>query len=146
LLAAQCTGTLPLQAGIRTVSINGRQGQIQQVEPPAPLAPIGQPVFFFQRITYEFKPSSRFPGAFGLFRSVQNGTSEELLAPFDSTARFKYWTAGATASSASAPPVGNIRGVDVVLAARSAANVATKSQPARSQSVATIFFRNVRKN
>lgn len=141
----QCTGTGLLQAGLQTVTIAGRTGRIVEVRPAVLLAPIGQPIFLFQRVIYQFAASSTFPGAFALYRSVQGKPAEELMAPFDSTARFKYWTAGATASVAAPPAVALIRGLDVVLAARSTA-ATPQSTPARSNVVATIFFRNVRKN
>lgn len=141
--AGQCTSSLS-GAGIRTLTLNGRAGQVLDVEPPQPAAIQAAPVFFFQRITYEFRASTAFPGKNGLYRTVQGGASEELLAPFDTTARFKYWTAGATASVSAAPPVGQIRGIDVVLAAESSYTPATRGAPAKATVVASIFFRNVR--
>jgi prepilin-type N-terminal cleavage/methylation domain-containing protein len=142
----QCTGTSSGQAGIRTLTLSGRAGSILEVEPAQPAATMGQPLFFFQRITYEFKASQAFPGTYGLYRTVQGGPSEELMAPFDSSARFKYWKAGAAASVAAAPPVAEIRGLDVVLSAQSTYTPAARESPARSRVIATIFFRNVRKN
>jgi hypothetical protein len=144
---AQCTGILPLQANIRTLTINGRAGQVYDVKPVQPLAPKGQAVFFYQRITYSFKASIAFPGQFGLFRGVQmplGSTNEELMAPFDSTARFKYWTRSATASVSAPPALPLIRGVDVVFAARSSYAPIGKATPSKSTVVASIFFKNVR--
>jgi prepilin-type N-terminal cleavage/methylation domain-containing protein len=145
--AAQCTGVLPLQANIRTLTLNGRAGQVYDVRPVQPLAPKGQAVFFYQRITYTFKASTAFPGQYGLFRTVQmplGGISEELMAPFDSTARFKYWTRSATASVAAPPALPLIRGIDVVFAARSSYAPIGKTAPSKSTVVASIFFKNVR--
>lgn len=144
--ASQCTGTNSGQAGVRTMTLSGRTGAVLETTPAVTGATIGQPVYFFQRVTWEFKASQRIPGTFGLYRTVQGGPSEELLALFDSTARFKYWTATATASVAAAPAVGLIRGLDVVLAARSATTPRSSRDPSTSEVVATIFFRNVRKN
>lgn len=144
--ATQCTGGGFGQANIRTVTLAGRAGAVLDLKPESEDAPVGQPVFFFQRVTYEFRESDAFPGTLGLYRSVEDGPTEELMAPFDTTARFKYWTAGAAASVAAPPPVALIRGIDVVLAARSSYIPATRGGPARSNVVATIFFRNVRRN
>ena len=143
---AQCTGTNAGQAGVRTMSLSGRTGAVLETTPAVTDATIGQPVFFFQRVTWQFKASQRVPGTYGLYRTVQGGTSEELLALFDATARFKYWTANATASISAAPAVALIRGLDVVLAARSSTASRSSGEPATSEVVATIFFRNVRKN
>lgn len=144
--SGQCTGTGFGQAGIRTMSLSGRTGAVLETTPAVTDATIGQPVFFFQRVTYEFKASQKVPGTYGLYRSVEGGTSEELLALFDAEARFKYWTSGASASVAAPPAVALIRGLDVVLSARSATTARASTAPATSQVVATIFFRNVRKN
>ena len=142
---AQCTGTGAGQAQLRTLSINGRAGQVLDIR-PARAGTIAQPVFFFQRITYAFQASAAFPGQWGLYRMVQGGSTEELMAPFDSTARFRYWTRGATASVSAAPSLNLIRGVDVVFSARSRYTPMGRSSPSKSAVTASIFFRNVRSN
>jgi type II secretory pathway pseudopilin PulG len=144
--ATQCTGNGATQAGIRTFSLSGRTGSVMDVSPAATGAVTGQPVFFFQRVTYEFKASARVPGTYGLYRTVEGGSSEELLALFDAAARFKYWTANATASVAAPPSLALIRGLDVVLSSQSSTSTRSSGEPATSEVVATIFFRNVRKN
>lgn len=144
--ANQCTGSGASQAGIRTLTLNGRSGAVLDVSPAATDATMGQPLFFFQRVTYEFKASGRAPGTYGLYRTVEGGTSEELLSLFDSSARFKYWTSGATASVAAAPAAALVRGLDVVLSAQSSYTPVTGTTPMSSAVVATIFFRNVRQN
>lgn len=144
--ATQCTGTGATQAGIKTFTLSGRAGTVVDLSPSAPAAVIGQPLYLFQRVTYEFKASARIPGTYGLYRTVEGGASEELLALFDAAARFKYWTTNATASVAAPPAIALIRGVDVVLASRSSSTPRFTGTPATSEIVATIFFRNVRKN
>lgn len=144
--AKQCTGSGSTEARIKTVSLNGRTGAVVDVKPQQPQAPVGQAVFFFQRITYTFEPSTAYPGQLGLFRSVQGGPRDELMAPFDSAARFKYWTRGATSSVSAPPALGLIRGIDVVFAARSSYTPMGKTAPSKSTVVASIFFRNVRSN
>ena len=101
-------------------------------------------MFFFQRITYAFATSGLFPGQFGLYRTVQGGTTEEIMAPFDSLARFKYWTQSATASVSAPPALALIRGVDVVFSAQSSYTPIGRKSPMRSTVVASIFFRNTR--
>ena len=142
--AAQCTGTAAGQAQIRTLSLNGRSGAVLDISPAQSSAPKGQPVFFFQRITYTFAASTLYPGKVGLYRTVQGGTTEEIMAPFDTLARFKYWTQSAAASVAAPPALALIRGVDVVFSAQSSYTPIGKTTPTRSTVVASIFFRNVR--
>jgi prepilin-type N-terminal cleavage/methylation domain-containing protein len=140
----QCTGSKGNEAQIKTLSINKRAGSILDLRPPQGSAPQGQTIYFFQRITYTFKTSTAFPGEYGLFRTVEGAAAEELMAPFDSTARFKYWTRGAAASVSAPPALGLIRGVDVVFAARSQYTPMGKTAPSKSTVVASIFFKNVR--
>ncbi len=140
----QCRGSNLGQAQIRRVSVAGRSGLELDITPPEPSAPQGQAVFFFQRITYSFAPSSAFPGQYGLWRSAQGGASEELVAPFDSTARFRYWSGTAATAVASPPALAEIRGVDVEFAGKSTYAPAGRVSPAKSTVIASIFFKNVR--
>ena len=141
---ATCTGSGFGEAQIKTTSISGRAGEILAVQPAQAAAPIGQPVFFFQRITYTFKTSTAYPDQFGLFRMVHGGVEEEIMAPFDTSARFKYWTSAATASVSAPPALALIRGIDVVFAGQSSYTPMGKSSPMKSTVVASIFFKNVR--
>ena len=144
--ATQCTGSGAGQAQISTVTFNGRAGQVLDVGPSVAtsLAPVGQAVFFYQKVTYEFKASTAFPGWNGLYRTVQGGTTEELVAPFDTSARFKFWTSGAATSVSAAPARELIRGIDVVFVGRSVYTPMGKTAPAKTTVVASIFFKNVR--
>jgi hypothetical protein len=142
--SAQCTGSGSGQARVRTLKMNNRSGQVLDITPTAPTALQGQIVFFYQRIIYKFAASTAFPGTIGLWRVVQGGTTDELMAPFDTSARFKYWTSGATASVAAPPALALIRGLDVVLASQSRYTPAGKTSPLKSTVVASLFFRNVR--
>lgn len=139
----RCWGTRAGDAQIRTLTINGRAGAIFDLTPPQASAKLGAAVFFFQRITYAFQPSAAFPGSYGLWRTVQGGGTEELMAPFDSTSRFKYWTRDV--NSVSVPPaLWRIRGVDVVFSGRSRYTPIGRTTPAKSSLVTSIFFRNGR--
>lgn len=144
--AAQCTGTGAGQAQIRTITLGGRAGAVLDVSPAvaAPTAPKGQAVFFYQKVTYTFKASAAFPGWNGLYRSVLGGGEDELVAPYDTSARFKYWTAGAAASVSAPPALALIRGVDIVFVGRSSYTPMGKVAPSKTTVVASIFFRNVR--
>lgn len=142
--ATKCTGSGTGEARVRTLSMNGRSGQVLDITPTAPDALQGQIVFFYQRIIYKFGASAAFPGKIGLWRIVQGGATDELMAPFDTSARFKYWTSGATASVSAPPALALIRGLDVVLAAQSRYVPQGRTSPSKSTVVASLFFRNVR--
>lgn len=138
-----CTGNGANQAQIRTLSVNGRTGQILALRNAATTAPAGAPVVFFQRITYSFKPSVIYPNTLGLYRNVEGGSNEELMAPFDTASRFRFYTAGSDVSTLAPPAISDIRGLDLVLAARSPKGT-YKDSVAMSTIVTSVFFKNVR--
>ncbi len=71
------------------VSIVPGGGFAIKIQPVLP-APAGHVFYLFQRITYKFAPSTTLPGRRALWRRVGTGTPEELVMPFDSTARFWF--------------------------------------------------------
>jgi prepilin-type N-terminal cleavage/methylation domain-containing protein len=143
--SSMCTGSAVNQARISTLTINGRTGGIVDLRPPSPSAAVGAAVYFWQRVTYSFAPSTAFPGRYGLWRSVQGGTTEELMGPFEAGARFRFWTDTVTpdTSRTTVPDVNSIRGVDLVLSAISP-KTAAGSTNRTSQLVTSIFFKNRR--
>ena len=143
--AADCTGNAAGQAQIRTISTNGRSSEILDVNSPGPSgAPQAAPVFFFQRITYSFRASNIYPGQLGLWRNVQGGANEELMAPFDTATRFRFYQTGAENSTVTPPPVSDIRGLDLVLSAVSPRTASNSAAP-KARVVTSVFFKNVRK-
>lgn len=87
------------------------------ISPAATGAPAGRPIFLFQRVRYEFKNSVAVPGQIGLWRAVlSRALDEELVAPLDSTARFRFFIDGTAAPQATVPsPLSNIRGLELQL-------------------------------
>jgi prepilin-type N-terminal cleavage/methylation domain-containing protein len=142
---ATCTGAGAGQAQIRTVSTGGRPGDLLDLRSAAPSgAPVGAPVFLWERITYSFRASGVYPNRLGLWRNVQGGANEELMAPFDTSARFKFYKAGEDTSRTAPPPVSDIRGLDLVLTAISPRSTSRDSVASRSRLVTSVFFKNVR--
>lgn len=141
----RCTGTAAGQAGIRTVSINGRTGQVLDITPAIPATTaLGSAVHFYQSVTYSFAASGMFPGKYGLWRNVAGGPNEELMGPFASTARFRFYTAGDDTSRTTIPALSDIRGIDLVLTAVAARTPAGQTAPPQSEMVTSVFFKNVR--
>ena len=142
---ALCTGNGAGQAQIVTVSVNGRTGSILDLPGPAATgAAAGTPVFLFQRITYSFRASGIYANSIGLWRDVENGRNEELMAPFDTSARFRYYQAGDDTSRTNPPAISDIRGIDLNLIAMSARATSTNPSASRSKMVTSVFFKNVR--
>jgi len=107
--------------------------------------PAGTVMFLFRRIQYEFKASAIVPGQTGFWRTVlASGAAEELAAPFDAAARFRYYVAGAaTAQAASPSPLSTIRGIEAQMDGRSERTPRFSSTGSRVLRLATsVYFRN----
>jgi prepilin-type N-terminal cleavage/methylation domain-containing protein len=142
---ASCTGSSTGQAQITGVTIAGRAGNILDLPTSSASGAIAlAPVFLFQRVSYSFKTSGIYPPMLGLYRNVEGGSNEELAAPFDTTARFKFYQTGDDVARSTPPAVSDIRGLEFDLVARApkAASVRTNSNTVTM--VTSVFFKNVR--
>ncbi|MES2179056.1 MAG: type II secretion system protein [Gemmatimonadota bacterium] len=117
-----CTDTTGTNPGIFTQSYLGRAGRVARVKRMVG-APVGTPMFIYQEILYAFDASAAFPGrGRGLWRTVTptgggtGGTRDEIIAPFDTSARFKFYKYNQDTSQIAVPsPISTIRGLDLVL-------------------------------
>ncbi len=141
-----CTGNSAGQAGIRTYAVNGDTGQILDLKSPSTAnAQMMSPVFMWQHIRYSFKASAAYPGFTGLWRDVEGKDPEEILAPFDASARFRFFVSGSDLSVVDPPPVSSIVGLDLVLNAMSDRVVSNNIDSHSTSKVRTsVFFKNVR--
>lgn len=140
--ASLCTGgTTPF----RTLSINGRSGSIIDVSPTAVLGTpkVGAPVFLWQKVTYKFAASTVFPGFIALWRKTATSNSE-LIAPFDTSARFRFYQTGDDTSRVTVPSLDKIRGLDIVLNAKSPRAASGGSTNKTTNVITSVFFKNVR--
>jgi hypothetical protein len=117
---------------------------------PATLAAViavGTPVLLMQRLTYEFKASAALPGRSALWRTVvTTGQADELVAPFDATARFRFFVEGGDNAQDVVPtPPTRIRGVELKLDALSDRAPQGSPAPKKAQAVTAVFFNNVLK-
>lgn len=141
----RCTGSAAGEAGLATVSINGRTGQVLDVSPViASTTTLGSAVFFYQSVTYSFAASTMFPGKVGLYRAVNGGTPEELMAPFASTARFRYFVSGDDTSRTTAPALSDIRGIAMALTTTGQRKPAGRTTDIESRMLTAVFFKNTR--
>ncbi len=141
-----CTGSGAGQAQIRTIAMYGRSSTLLDLKSNGPSgATQAAPVFLWQKITYSFAASGVYPGKIGLYRNVQGGTPEEIMAPFDTTARFKYYRASEDTSRTTVPALSDIRGIELVLNAVSSKTTSDyKARVAQSNLSTSVFFKNVR--
>ena len=149
----RCRGGVNIYAD--TTSIAGRTGGVFVMSPAPPLITgVGSPIFVWQAVTYEFKASDIYPGRLGLYRTTRgrsntDTTSDELVAPFKSTARFKYYLKSPflTRDTASATTPGsllNLRGFQIYLPAESSDTMPTRNTPQSATTTTAVFFKNTR--
>ena len=124
-------------------------GKVVAVRPPLPatlptVTAIGTPVFLIQRLTYEFKPSAALPGRTALWRTIfATGQADELVAPFDPTAKFRFLVAGSDTAQAGPPtPLSDIRGLELGLTSQSDRAPEGATAPRQAQVVTAVYFNN----
>ncbi len=84
-------------------------------------------IMIYERVTYKFAASTDLSGRIGLWREMSGATAEELVTPFDTSARFAYLIGGAktatltlrTTTPIAASALDSIRGVELRLYAAS---------------------------
>lgn len=133
----------PCRTGTDTVSIF-KQGAVL-VLPAIPVQSRYQAAMLVRYVTYSFKPSASIPGARGLYRRVVNGPrgDEELVAPFDTGAQFRYYlTDGTKQSSVVGTSLTQIRGIELQLDAKSDRTVPGSPKPPTAPMKTAIFFKN----
>jgi prepilin-type N-terminal cleavage/methylation domain-containing protein len=131
-------------AGITNLS-NGPRVSLTPGLPSA--ATFGTPVMLFRRIKYEFKTSVLVPGTLGLWRTVimPDGTTptEELAAPFASSAVFGFYTINSPTPSASPPAdLTTLRGFELHLDGMSERTPSGKTVRATTPFTTAVFFKN----
>ena len=108
---------------------------------PAPLR--GSIIYLYRHVRYEFKASVAIPGRTGLWRTmVTGGTTEELAAPFDATARVNFYNLDAMPAQAAVPTLGNIRGLELRLNGMSERTPAGSAAPKTANMTTSVFFEN----
>ena len=118
------------------------------VKIPIPLADpplsLGTPVFLYRQIRYSFRPSLAVANSRGLFRTiVATGASEELSAPFEPSAKFRFFVLSSRVPQAVAPAdLSTLRGIQLVLDGMSeqvpSGRVAKQSAPFTT----AVYFKN----
>jgi prepilin-type N-terminal cleavage/methylation domain-containing protein len=114
------------------------------VTPVLPVgADVGTVVMLTRRITYAFAPSAAVPGRTALWRRMDGtGVREELAAPFDAAARFRFYRLNDNTAQDVVPPLQDIRGFELVLDGASETSPRISGAPRRAPLTTSVFFRN----
>ncbi|MFN2567963.1 MAG: PilW family protein [Gemmatimonadaceae bacterium] len=126
-----------------------KEGRVLELRPASAAAPTISPVYLWQYVAYEFKASTAYPGRIGLYRIEADGTAGakelELMAPFDASARFRFFVPGQDTSQVEVPAsLADIRGLDLLLNGAAGMSATSGSAPAVSRVTTAVFFKNVR--
>jgi prepilin-type N-terminal cleavage/methylation domain-containing protein len=134
-----------------TVTMGGRQGKVVQVTGTVPTGTVaGSMAMIWQTVRYQFDTSKVYAKRAGLFRIVTSASppdTNELVAPFSWTARFKYYTTmnpKDTAKATAPADLNTIRGIQIYLAAEAGDTVPGRTGPKKSPLTTAVFFKNTR--
>jgi prepilin-type N-terminal cleavage/methylation domain-containing protein len=139
-----CTGS-PGNMTVMTGAVVLRvQGSITTV--PA----VATPITLIRYIEYAFEPSTAVAGRQGLWRKLLDqsgnpvsGQTEELVAPFDSAARFRFFILNNRVPSDTVPTaLADLRGIEIQLAGESERTVRGRTAPEQANLVTSVFFLN----
>jgi len=131
---------------VRITSVPG--GKVVGVQPTLPVnAGLGTPTFLYERVKYELKASVAVPGKVGLWRTLvrPNGNlTEELVAPFANTAKWRFYTVsgGAVAQDNAPADLTTIRGLELHLDGLSEYAVAGQATNESAPFTTAVFFKN----
>jgi prepilin-type N-terminal cleavage/methylation domain-containing protein len=129
-----------------TMVPNGKTVAVSPILPAA--GGLGTPVFLYSKVRYEFKNSLAVPGKLGLYRTkiAANGAEdpEELVAPFASTAGWKFFTlAGGTVAQVNPPAnLADIRGLELHLDGTSEYIGPGQTTTENAPFTTAVFFKN----
>ncbi|MDO8500380.1 MAG: hypothetical protein Q7S20_00880 [Gemmatimonadaceae bacterium] len=138
-------GTLDVCNAKQIGTLTSQGARIVQITPLLPdTASMGTAVFLYRKIRYSFAASTTLPGSIGLFRTrMETNQSEELSAPYDASARFRFFV-GSSFTAQDAPPadLSTLRGIELNMTGLSERAPSGASQPQRAPFVTAIFFKN----
>jgi hypothetical protein len=124
-------------------SITQVSGGTEVVVTPQLAAAVGTPAFLYQRIRYDFANSASYSGRIGLWRTLEaSGTTEEVAAPFDATAQFRFYRNNSDTTDTAIPPLAQIRGFQLSLVGSSERARFGRVSPETARMQTAVFFMN----
>ncbi|MCI0436176.1 MAG: hypothetical protein L0271_21420 [Gemmatimonadetes bacterium] len=103
----------------------------------------GSPILMLQRLTYAIRPSTAVPGRRGLYRRVVDlNRFEELTAPLDTTATFRYFTSATAAPVTNPSPLSSVIGVQLELVGYNERQGVAQGRTQRAPLLTSVFFEN----
>jgi len=117
--------------------------RVVAVGPNDARTPAGSIVYLYQTIRYAFAPSAQLPGRIGLWRTLlTTGERDELVAPFDSTAGFRFLDSTYTAHASPPGDLTSVKGLQLMLVATSEQPPEGRTLPMKFNLTTNVVFRN----
>lgn len=143
--STQEVGNLNVCDSYQIKTLTGQGARIIMISPKLDsAATYGTPVLFYRRIRYSFGPSTSVPGTVGLFRTrIEDNFTEELSAPYDNAAKFRFFVGSSTIAQNSPPAdLSRIRGVEMNMTGLSERTPMGATQKKKAPFVTAVFFKN----
>ncbi len=138
-------GTLSVCNAAQVTSLTAEGARIIRIMPKLDAAAtVGTPVFLYRKIRYSFASSTSVPGTIGLFRTrIEDNFSEELSAPYDASAKFRFYV-GSNLVAQAAPPsnLATLRGLEMNMTGLSERTPTGATQKKKAPFVTAVFFKN----
>lgn len=138
-------GTLSVCNAVQIGVLTSEGAKVVRITPNLPdTASYGTPVFLYRKIRYSFAASGMVSGAIGLYRTrLENGQSEELSAPYDATAKFRFFV-GSSLTAQDNPPanLATIRGIELNMTGMSERAPSGGTVKQKAPFITAVFFKN----
>lgn len=138
-------GTLDICNAAQIGTLTSSGAKVIKITPNLPdTASYGTPVFLYRKIRYSFAASTMVPGTTGLWRTrMENGQSEELSAPYDGAAKFRFFVGSSLVAQDNAPAdLSKIRGIELNMTALSERAPSGGVAKQKAPFVTAVFFKN----
>lgn len=136
-------GTTTLTTDCDTDSIRVVPGG-QRITLTAPIGWSGSVFYLYQTVTYKFGSSAALTGRRALWRRADGAAAEELLAPFDTAARFAFLVGSRLAVQTAVPsPLSNVRGLELRLVGASVSPAQGMAEPTQFALQPRVRFGNM---
>jgi Tfp pilus assembly protein PilW len=138
---SSCTGATP---PITTLTTSAWPARAVGLRPNDVRTAEGTVVYLYQLVRYAFAPSGELPGRIGLWRRVlSTGASDELVAPFDTSASFQFLV-GSSLTPRVTPPADltTVQGLRLLLVALSEQPPEGRTTPVKFNLTTNVIFRN----
>lgn len=136
-----CTSATPPISPFSTSTWTARAVSL---DPNVVATPVAAPIYLYQNVRFAFASSSDLPGRRALWRTVlASGQRDEMVAPFDTSARFEFLVGSALTIQTTAPAaLDSVLGLRLRLTSASEHAPEGRTAPSTFAFTTNVLFRN----